>query len=368
LDDLDSLVRGAAIGISLLLGAAYWQRRPRSDLAWSGSLYATGVIAYLLIGHPAFSTWRPLFRLGIGMVSLATPFFFWAQARLIFDDGFRLRLRHFQWLVFIEVSGVLRFVLPADTDVAMRATLGLALRVAFLALVTQALFAVWRGRAADLVETRARLRLALVFATGIMSAFVIVAALLYGPMPSWPASVRLVEATAILLLNLGFGVALMRFGEDFLSMPRPPSPMVAQLARENGAGPDAASPDADAIARLEALMSREETWRETGLTIAVLASRLGVPEYRLRRLINQRLGFRNFTAFVNEYRLAAAASRLADRTQARLPVLTIALDLGWGSIGPFNRAFRARFGMPPSDYRRQRLQDPPDRSPAIADS
>jgi AraC-like DNA-binding protein len=80
-----------------------------------------------------------------------------------------------------------------------------------------------------------------------------------------------------------------------------------------------------------------------------------VPEYRLRRLINQQLGFRYFTAFLNEYRLAAAAARLADRQQARTPILTIALDLGWGSIGPFNRAFRARFGVPPSNYRRARL-------------
>jgi AraC-like DNA-binding protein len=71
-------------------------------------------------------------------------------------------------------------------------------------------------------------------------------------------------------------------------------------------------------------------------------------------ILNQRLGFRNFTAFLNEHRLAAAAARLADRAQTRTPVLTIALDLGWGSIGPFNRAFRARFDMTPSDFRRKR--------------
>jgi AraC-like DNA-binding protein len=65
------------------------------------------------------------------------------------------------------------------------------------------------------------------------------------------------------------------------------------------------------------------------------------------------MGFRNFTAFLNEYRLSAAALRLADRDQTHIPVLTIALDLGWGSIGPFNRAFRTRFGMTPTDYRRE---------------
>jgi len=75
-------------------------------------------------------------------------------------------------------------------------------------------------------------------------------------------------------------------------------------------------------------MRRDAVWRETGLTIGALAERAGLPEYRLRRLINGRLGFRNFTAYLNEYRLAAAAARLGDPKEIRIPVLTIALDLG----------------------------------------
>jgi hypothetical protein len=38
----------------------------------------------------------------------------------------------------------------------------------------------------------------------------------------------------------------------------------------------------------------------------VLSAKLSVPEYRLRRLINQKLGHRNFSAFVNGYRLSEA--------------------------------------------------------------
>jgi AraC-like DNA-binding protein len=34
-------------------------------------------------------------------------------------------------------------------------------------------------------------------------------------------------------------------------------------------------------------------------------------------------------------------------------VLTIALEVGYGSIGPFNRAFKERFGVTPTEYRRQ---------------
>jgi AraC-like DNA-binding protein len=43
----------------------------------------------------------------------------------------------------------------------------------------------------------------------------------------------------------------------------------------------------------------------------------------------------------------------ADPSQADVPILTIALDAGFQSIGPFNRAFKAHTGMTPSAYRKQ---------------
>lgn len=99
-------------------------------------------------------------------------------------------------------------------------------------------------------------------------------------------------------------------------------------------------------------MESERLYREEGLTIGALAQRLGVPEHRLRRLINQRLGHRNFNQYLNGYRLAEAKAALADSTQDDVPVLAIAMDAGFQSLGPFNRAFKADTGMTPSEYRR----------------
>jgi AraC-like DNA-binding protein len=36
-------------------------------------------------------------------------------------------------------------------------------------------------------------------------------------------------------------------------------------------------------------------------------------------------------------------------------VLTIAMDAGFQSIGPFNRAFKAETGMTPTEFRREAL-------------
>jgi AraC-like DNA-binding protein len=43
-------------------------------------------------------------------------------------------------------------------------------------------------------------------------------------------------------------------------------------------------------------------------------------------------------------------------------VLTIALEAGFGSLGAFNRAFKAQLGVTPTEYRHEKLrgkaQDP----------
>jgi AraC-like DNA-binding protein len=98
----------------------------------------------------------------------------------------------------------------------------------------------------------------------------------------------------------------------------------------------------------------EKIYRQEGLTIAGLARTLDLPEYRLRKVINQQLGYRNFNAFLNDFRIEDACRVLADPAQERLPILNLALDLGYGSPGPFNRAFRAKTGYTPTEYRRIR--------------
>jgi AraC-like DNA-binding protein len=57
-------------------------------------------------------------------------------------------------------------------------------------------------------------------------------------------------------------------------------------------------------------------------------------------------------AFVNQWRLAEAKAALADPAQSATPISTIALDAGFGSLGPFNRAFKADTGLTPQNTAR----------------
>ena len=92
-------------------------------------------------------------------------------------------------------------------------------------------------------------------------------------------------------------------------------------------------------------------YRQMGLTLGQLAEQLQVPQYRLRQTINSGLGFRNFNDFLNSYRIAETARRLADSAQ-ELPVLTIAMDAGFHSLSSFNRAFKETQGVTPTAFRK----------------
>jgi AraC-like DNA-binding protein len=358
--DLDAFFRGGAAGIALLFGIVFWRAGPHSDVGRIGSAYTAGAVGYLLWGHPGSLTWPSSVRLGLAIFALSPPFFFWAFARLIFEDGFELRPGYWLWLALVEGAGVGQFVLRDSTVRWLPGLLGLGFRVVSIGLIAHALWAVWRGRQADLVEPRARLRLVVFLSAGVGAALILVLALLYAPAARRPPPVQLDEAIMFLVMGLMSGAVVFEVNRDLL----PVTCRDVRISRKSISpaytGEPASTNDdvqtGNALARLDILMTQDEVWRETGLTIGDLAARVPIPEYRLRRLINQRLGFRNFTAFLNEYRLAAATDRLADPKQSRTPILTIALDLGWGSIGPFNRSFRARYGMPPSDFRRERIR------------
>ena len=126
-------------------------------------------------------------------------------------------------------------------------------------------------------------------------------------------------------------------------------------ANGNGAAWRSTAPRKADLDRLECLMAKDQVWKEEGLTIASLALRARIPETQLRRLINDCLGYRNFPSYVNAHRIAAAKTRLSDPGEARVSISTIAYDIGFASLGPFNRAFKEEAGVSPSEWRRKAL-------------
>jgi len=106
---------------------------------------------------------------------------------------------------------------------------------------------------------------------------------------------------------------------------------------------------------LQQLLS-QQVYLKSNLTVSHLADQLNMPAHQLREMLNQHIGFKNFSEFMNSYRIPNACQRLKDPAQLKTPILTIALETGFGSIGPFNRAFKKQMGITPSEYRRSFLK------------
>jgi AraC-like DNA-binding protein len=243
----------------------------------------------------------------------------------------------------------------ARSPLAAWAALWLAAAPVLWALLAMAqTLASWRE---DLVEGRRRLRTLIVAATAIYTVAQLLAALTLGvSMRAVVESTWVAAGTAALTLFVAWELlrtdAASLFGEPRVDAPEAAAP--ARPSADRAADSGQRAPDLGQVAALEALMTVDHVHREPNLTIAALAERMALPEHRLRRLINQGLGHRNFSAFLNGYRLADAKRWLADPAQADTPIVTIAMDAGFQSLGPFNRAFKADTGVTPTEYRRSR--------------
>jgi AraC-like DNA-binding protein len=130
--------------------------------------------------------------------------------------------------------------------------------------------------------------------------------------------------------------------------------LAPEVLRAPRAALDGPALDPALAERLQRLVEVDEVFRHEGLTIRDLAERLGAQEYKVRQLINAQLGFKNFNAFLNRYRVAAAEKVLVDPTCTHLGVAEIAYQVGYRSLGTFNRAFKDATGRTPSEHRTSR--------------
>ena len=95
----------------------------------------------------------------------------------------------------------------------------------------------------------------------------------------------------------------------------------------------------------------EGAYRQEGLSIRGLADRVGTQEHKLRQMINAELGFKNFNAFLHHYRIREAQRALTDPARAHLGVAQIAYEVGYRSLGTFNKAFKDVTGRTPTEIR-----------------
>lgn len=348
----DLLLRGAVAGV---LGFHLVQLAlpgPRAAARVALAVFTLSLIAYLFCQRSEllFMLPRPLALVTLALCVSSTAWL-WLAARGLFDDRFALSAPLLAPPVALTLIGLAANVPQLDAALAGLPPPGGGRleqlhAVAMLGFTGAALWEVARGWRDDLVEPRRAVRRWAALGIGVYAAVALVVEL---AVRGRPVGALLPALHVLGIGSVAFVLAVLvarRSLGAILGLPSGPAPGIPAPAEPMADRP-AATPS-PAMARLIHAMTGEQAYRREGLTLAELARTLELGEAVLRRLINQELGYRNFNDFLHHHRLQEASQRLA---REELPILSIALECGYGSIGPFNRAFRQRFGMTPTEYR-----------------
>jgi AraC-like DNA-binding protein len=341
------LLRGIALGLLVGMILLIWLR--------FSSYYALRVLAAFgvcLCGYLiAPMLWQVHWSVYIAIAfSDASVLMFLLLAQALFEDHQRPERKTLLfgalYLSYSYVEITLEHLFGVDTG-----WLRMPVRIAMLGGALYALYIVVRHWKQDLVAARRRLRLAVSAVTGCYVVGVTLAESLATDLnvPLW---VEVINSAGILASLLIFSSVSLKLGAEGL-LPEPHGPGAEKSGEQNAVSPPPQAVTNPIVEKVITSMEVEKSYRDMGLSIRGLADQLGVAEHRLRKLINQSLNYRNFNDFLNRYRLAEVAARLAEPAEAQIPILTIAMDAGYRSMTTFNRAFRAEFDQTPTDYRRQ---------------
>ncbi|GLR85023.1 transcriptional regulator [Bradyrhizobium iriomotense] len=349
---LDLGLRGAASGVFLMMVLVLSRLRPLNKHVLLGLAMSAGGAAFAIATAPFIpksSLWWTM------PILSAQPVVIWLWAHITFDDDFVPAPWHGAfWLATVGIGFVVSLTWTSFPAAAHRgANLLAAIAVGLMLAAAVQMVRTWR---ADLVTQRRRLRTAALVINFVFVVLIAGSSLAPEPITGVGISGSLAIAGGLFMLAMlgGFGLfsaQMTAAARDATAVIAPPD-AVGEAAAVTSDAADRASIAPALLRRLEKLMTVERVYRQEGLSIGRLAALLDLPEYRLREAINEGLGYRNFNAFLNSYRIEDAKTALSDQSQRDVPILTIAMDAGFQSIGPFNRAFKAATGMTPTEFRR----------------
>lgn len=349
-ENLDIVFRTLAVTASVLLAGLLLVTGRRSPAGLPGALFCLAVAAFFVTSWHGSTAALGQWVYPLTALCVTKAVWFWLFAKVLFNDEAGLKFGHLVIACAVAITGTWQqlIFLPdfrAGHTAAWETAVGFGFDTVLLVFVLSGLYEAWRDMTIDLVERRRRLRLGFMIVTGIyltgtlgVQTFNLLFAM------STPMQATWVNMSVVIIGCVVAACFLLQLRSESWVDPARTVPKVALSRAETAVS-----------SRLEQSLANDRIHLQPGLTIGDLARNLGTGEHVLRRVINHGMGHRNFNDFLHEWRIREACDELTRPEQARQPVLSIAMKVGYGSIGAFNRAFKARVGMTPTDYRRRSL-------------
>lgn len=276
-----------------------------------------------------------------GLVANVLPSILWLLAHWLLRDHENVPL----WLIVVTAIYAGLMIVPVDA-LAQWGSAGFSVfvlevvpQMIKLGLVLHVIFLSVSEREDDLIDTRRRWRSVIAGGGALLAAVVIVVEIWAGGVDASgrvPLVIDALGAILFFILALMANTALLGFRLDLGSKPKPIAPISKTQQPE-------------VVTQVLEAVELGRAYARHGLTLTQLATDLQLPVSKLRDVINRQLGYRNFNQFLNHYRIREAAERL--RSEPGLPILTIALDVGFKSLSSFNAAFRKAHDCTPTAYR-----------------
>lgn len=344
---IDLLLRGAILcALSVLaisiLRSSDLRRNIRGALALS-FLICFGL--YTIAMSDLFSDDAAGVRLGLRLIDAPNMVFLWLFLLSIFNDEFRIGRPH----LFIGAAYLGLMVLERLSESAFIPMPSEMQWLYFASSTGLVLHLVWRlarDHEGDLLDDRRLSR-------GIVIVAILVGMALSIGLGNISALVG--ETTPQLVVSVSTLIVLLTICGSWLSLQ-------SSMFQASSGGVKRSHPkgitlkEKAALERLTASMEEERAFLDPTLKIGSLARQIGLGEHALRQLINQKIGYRNFPAFLNSYRIEFAKSRLSDPAISDVTILEIAMGSGFNSLSAFNRAFRESTGRTPRAYRKEAFE------------
>jgi AraC-like DNA-binding protein len=327
------LLRMVDITMIFLMIILFFKNYRRDQNVKVGIVYLFSLIFLLLLSWDIVkeSNLYYVFLLGDFSVTIL----FWYLCKSIFDDNFKLGRNYILLYLVIIAVYYLLYYFEHFSGINFKGTSN-SISLIFVVLgILEAL----RNRSIDLLESRIRLRSIFIFVAGILNILILVISISESSEVN-SDNFNLFQIIAIGIILISFYYYLVEFQSGFFFE----KPKIKQ---------EEIKIDPKISEEFNRTIKNEKIYLQEGLTIRKLAIQMNEQEYKVRRYINQHLGFRNFNDFLNSYRIQDACELLLDENKSDLTVLEIAYSLGYNSLGPFNKAFKKDTGMTPTTYRKQ---------------